>query len=227
MERVKGLNKTNNDLYRHDGVLLCGAVKQNGEWCRMLALENGRCKWHGGLAVPGTNAGEKRALYSGVYASGLSEEEKEIYTDLPVGDLTDEIKHCQIQLRRLRTAQRVYEIAVENKGDDEAAETALMELIEEESHEGLKGGSKLIVDYKRLLRRKTDFKAEIRKEQKLLSELNKTQAELNMKGFGAKTSVQVNVDLANCTDAELDRLEDIALRMSADPSEKEYKPNAV
>ena len=42
---------------------VCGAKTRKGTPCKCLALDNGRCKYHGGMSTgPRTPEGKKRAL---------------------------------------------------------------------------------------------------------------------------------------------------------------------
>ena len=85
----------------------CLAKKSDGTLCQNWAMPNGRCKFHGGKAVPAPK-GSKRALKHGLYAKGFIGDELSIFPDIPLGSIDDEIRLLKIKLRRAWVAQRMW-----------------------------------------------------------------------------------------------------------------------
>lgn len=77
----------NYDPYFSGSVVRCGAKKRDGSKCRNLSMENGRCRIHGGKAVPAPE-GNKRAVTHGAYESILMS----LFTDEEV-DMWDNSKN--------------------------------------------------------------------------------------------------------------------------------------
>jgi len=61
----------------------------------MLGKE--RCRLHGGKTPKGKHTGP---LKHGLYSSALSEEERDLWDDIQLGNVDDELRLCRIQLRR-------------------------------------------------------------------------------------------------------------------------------
>jgi hypothetical protein len=81
---------------------LCGAKTRSGSPCRRAPLKGKtRCKLHGG-ATPSTN---QNARKHGIYSAVLLPEEEELFDEIAVGDLDQEIKVARLQLRRAMLAQ--------------------------------------------------------------------------------------------------------------------------
>jgi hypothetical protein len=88
----------------------CGAKTKKGGTCQGVALENGRCRLHGGTASK--RATVRRPAWSiarGLYTDGLHEEEMDIYGSVEIGTLELELKFLRVQLRRIVMAQKAYE----------------------------------------------------------------------------------------------------------------------
>jgi len=89
---------------------LCGArIKKSTKFCSKPAKPNGRCHLHGGNVKNEIQPGEKIALTHGLYSQGYYEDELDLYHDIPVGDLADEIRMAKIKLRRATRAQKWWE----------------------------------------------------------------------------------------------------------------------
>lgn len=104
----------------------CEAKKRDGSLCQNWAMPNGRCRLHGGKAVPAPK-GSQRALKHGLYAKGFINDELKILPHIRLGNIDDEIKLLKIKLRRAWTAQRMWEekhkeIQEKAKGDDNQIE---------------------------------------------------------------------------------------------------------
>jgi len=85
----------------------CEAKKRDGTLCQNWTMPNGRCRLHGGKAVPAPK-GSKRALKHGLYATGLLPGEEKLYSSIPLGTLDDELRMLKIKLRRAWEAQRMW-----------------------------------------------------------------------------------------------------------------------
>lgn len=69
----------------------CGATTREGTPCRRLVKADGRCYMH--------------AVRS-IYVAALCEEERELWHDVPLGTLDDEIRLAKIQIRRAVAADK-------------------------------------------------------------------------------------------------------------------------
>lgn len=61
----------------------------------MLGKE--RCRLHGGKTPKGRQTGP---LKHGLYSAALTDEEREVWDDMQLGNVDDELRLCRIQLRR-------------------------------------------------------------------------------------------------------------------------------
>lgn len=78
-------------------VRLCGAKTRSGEPCKNGAMDNGRCRMHGGKA-PKTN---QNAVKPGsLYSKHLTNEEQALFDEIELGSLDDEIRLTKIRLAR-------------------------------------------------------------------------------------------------------------------------------
>lgn len=81
----------------------CGANKKKGGYCANAPHEKVRphypmrCRFHGGKS-PGAPKGNQNARKRGIYTSVLTEAQKEMWDDVPIGDVGDEIKVAKLQL---------------------------------------------------------------------------------------------------------------------------------
>lgn len=82
----------------------CGAKTRSGQPCQSRAMGNGRCRMHGGKAGI-THKGNQNARTHGLYASGLTDEEKQIYHRVEIGSIDDELRIAKIRLRRALIAE--------------------------------------------------------------------------------------------------------------------------
>ena len=91
----------------------CGFPNRTtGKPCRNYAMPNGRCRLHGGKAVPAPK-GHKRALKHGLYTPGLLTGEKELVPLFlkSLGSIDEELIMVKIKLRRAWRAQKMWEEA--------------------------------------------------------------------------------------------------------------------
>lgn len=108
----------------------CGAKKRDGTPCQSWPVKGKtRCRLHGGKST-GPPKGSKNAWKNGIYAQGIKDEEKELYEEIKVGTLDDDIRIMKLQLIRAVKAQKEFEN--ENKGVG-------LETVEEKSSAFAKG----------------------------------------------------------------------------------------
>lgn len=77
----------------------CGAMTRSGQPCQNRAMDNGRCRMHGGTS---SGAPEKNlnAVKHGFYSDALLPEERTLYERAEVGSLDDEIRLARVKLHR-------------------------------------------------------------------------------------------------------------------------------
>jgi hypothetical protein len=64
-------------------------------------LGKDRCRLHGGKTPKGRNGGVRNENHKhGLYSSALSDEERELWDDIQLGNVDDELRLCRVQLRR-------------------------------------------------------------------------------------------------------------------------------
>lgn len=77
----------------------CGAKTRSGQPCRNRAMENGRCRMHGGKST-GAPAENTNAVKHGFYSDALLPDERKLYERAEVGSLDDEIRLARVKLFR-------------------------------------------------------------------------------------------------------------------------------
>lgn len=87
---------------------ICGAraKRTGGQPCRAPAMANGRCRVHGGTN-PGPPLGSKNGMTHGIYSTTYTEEEKALYSSMPLGIVDDELRMCRIRLVRALAAEKM------------------------------------------------------------------------------------------------------------------------
>ena len=105
------LIKPNN--FWKDNVLCCGARFRSGNLCEDEALENGRCRRHGGMSTgPRTEEGKQRVAQNsrkyGLYSVSPTNDEYDMLADVigTIGNLDNEIVDLKFQIRRVTIALR-------------------------------------------------------------------------------------------------------------------------
>jgi hypothetical protein len=83
----------------------CGAKTRSGEPCKTPAMENGRCRMHGGKAGK-THAKNQNATKHGIYGRVLTDEEKDLWDSVELGRVDDELKLCRLRLMRAIRAEQ-------------------------------------------------------------------------------------------------------------------------
>lgn len=82
----------------------CGAKTRSGRPCKGPAMENGRCRMHGGKATK-THAGNQNAAKHGIYSQHLTEEERAAWDEIELGRVDDELRLTRIRLARALAAE--------------------------------------------------------------------------------------------------------------------------
>jgi len=82
----------------------CGAKTRSGQPCKANAMPNGRCRKHGGAST-GAPKGNQNARKHGIYSDAIRPDEAELWSDINVGSLDDDIRIAKLQLRRALIAQ--------------------------------------------------------------------------------------------------------------------------
>lgn len=108
----------------------CGAKTRSGQPCKKPALENGRCKLHGGTN-PGAPKGNQNARKHGIYSDTLTADEQGLWEEINVGSLDDDIRIAKLQLRRALIAQAKAEAGDGLDLDLESVHTQATDPVEE------------------------------------------------------------------------------------------------
>jgi len=191
---------------------VCGAKNKSGGVCQRLALENGRCKVHGGR-----NTGPKddiirpsKSLANGLYADVLFPWEDDLYDACTIGTMEQEIKLMRIQLLRALAAQKRYEelrTELAKLGDPEDLDDAelppgLAQFLEVAlfDHKTRRGtdecGNPTSEVIKQLTKKKKDYSTEIKWMMQLICRLELTHKELlQAANFGQDTICKIAEDL--------------------------------
>lgn len=82
----------------------CGAKTRSGQPCKANAMPNGRCRKHGGKST-GAPSGNQNARKHGIYSDAIHAYESELWEQIGVGSLDDDIRIAKLQLRRALIAQ--------------------------------------------------------------------------------------------------------------------------
>jgi len=171
---------------------ICGAwCNSTSNYCQAPPMPNGRCKQHGGF---NTGRGPRRAKNgpaNGLYSMYLNVDEANLYDQLKIGTLEQEIKLLRIQLMRALAAQHNWDIsqealkqAIENEDGSIRTPTEIyrameIEVYETKRQEGIDNrGQPVDQTEKRVTHRKNDFKGEIRSLASLIAKLEREHHEL-------------------------------------------------
>ena len=99
----------------------CGAKTRSGRPCQQWPMHGKkRCRIHGGLST-GPPKGTQNNYKYGIYANLVRPDEKEIYENIKVGSLDDDIRIMKLQLMRAIKAQEEFE--EKNLADESGLET--------------------------------------------------------------------------------------------------------
>ncbi|KKN33856.1 hypothetical protein LCGC14_0799360 [marine sediment metagenome] len=196
----------------------CGAhSRRSGKPCRNGAMNNGRCRMHGGTntdpkpAYNGAKQWETAAITHGIYADvGLHDEEYPIYPGIiqQLGTLDEELNMARVKLRRCYRAQLHWEQVKDELsgalGDSGlymqiALDNHILELDElntkdgsvyvPSGEEGVPGEIK-DVSTTRMRRKIHDYSLEIQQYTKLIRSLEATRVDLLAAGTGGEDYVR-------------------------------------
>lgn len=174
--------------WAENGAQLCGKPLKNGNRCRRPAFANGRCRIHGGLVCPGVPEHAHKpdwVLTAGLYSDRIGADELDVYQTLKCGSLEQELRLLRVQLRRALKAQDDWEreqlelgVTVEGADGMIVPEKLLhhyhTEAYEHETKDGVDNhGDPVTEDKKKVVRRRHDYKAEIKT---LLNLISSTEA---------------------------------------------------
>jgi len=191
---------------------VCGAKNKSGGVCARLAMENGRCKVHGGR-----NTGPKdqllrpgKSLANGLYADVLFPWEDDLYDACTVGTMEQEIKLMRIQLLRALDAQKRYEelrTALAQIDDPEDLDEVVLPpglaqflevaVFDHKRRTGVGDDGKPLEEVvKQLTKKKKDYSDEIKWMLNLICKLELTHKELLKEAdFGGDTLTKIAEDL--------------------------------
>lgn len=82
----------------------CGAKTRSSAPCQSQAMPNGRCRLHGGLST-GPGKGNQNARKHGIYSQVLTAEEEELWDQVELGKVDDELRLCRLRLMRAIRAE--------------------------------------------------------------------------------------------------------------------------
>lgn len=86
----------------------CGAKTRSGQMCRNRAMQNGRCRMHGGKST-GAPAGNRNAATPGsIYSRYFTEEEKELAAQIELGKVDEELRLTRVRLMRALAREAEY-----------------------------------------------------------------------------------------------------------------------
>jgi len=170
--------------WNEKGLQLCGKPLKNGNRCRGKAFGNGRCRIHGGLQCPGVKDVPYKPdwiLTAGLYSDRIGADELDVYQTLKCGSLEQELRLLRVQLRRALKAQDEWERAqLELGAKVEGADGMIVpegllrhyytEAYEHEQKDGVDNhGDPVTEDKRKVVRRRNDYKAEIKTLLNLIS----------------------------------------------------------
>ncbi|WP_304519143.1 HGGxSTG domain-containing protein [Advenella sp. FME57] len=78
----------------------CGAKTRSGQRCRNRAMENGRCRMHGGKSTGAPISNKNAAKPGSIYSKFLTPEEQRTLTRIELGKVDDELRLTRIRLMR-------------------------------------------------------------------------------------------------------------------------------
>lgn len=86
----------------------CGAKTRSGQTCRNRAMQNGRCRMHGGKST-GAPAGNRNAATPGtIYSRYFTEEEKNLAAQIELGKVDEELRLTRVRLMRALAREAEY-----------------------------------------------------------------------------------------------------------------------
>lgn len=150
----------------------CGAkLRHKNKYCKNWPINGtGKCRLHGGIVKDNGSRfakGHTRATKHGLYAETLTGEDESVYFQAELGTVDEEIRMAKVQVARAYRAQQAYDLAIE-RGDIDKHGMILMEVT-------ITRGE--VCEIKKVKRR-DDFKAEIRHSSRLVAKLEGLRSEL-------------------------------------------------
>ncbi len=152
----------------------CGAKTRSGAPCQSPAMPNGRCRLHGGLST-GPGKGNQNARKHGIYSQVLTAEEEELWDQVELGKVDDELRLCRLRLMRAIRAES------EAKNLPELEERA------EKPGKPAKGKRKAPVELERKFKRR-DYAGLIDRLMGRIESLERTRLDLLKGGAGSGSS---------------------------------------
>lgn len=86
----------------------CGAKTRSGQTCRNRAMQNGRCRMHGGKATGAPTGNRNAATPGSIYSRYFTEEEKELAAQIELGKVDEELRLTRIRLMRALAREAEY-----------------------------------------------------------------------------------------------------------------------
>lgn len=144
----------------------CGATTRQGKPCKKLAIKSvGRCRLHGG----------KSPRIHGIYAQVMTDEELELYDQIPIGTVDAELKVCRIRLLRAMKAKELIDVAP-NDPSNEAG--MVVTTVTQSQKSGKRGKYAESEQFNEVLRSRTDYDAIIERFLGRIGTLERIRAEL-------------------------------------------------
>lgn len=84
---------------------LCGAKTRSGKTCKNSAMANGRCRMHGGKSTGAPKGNKNGSTPGSIYSKFLTDEEKEIVSQVELDNIDNEIRLYRARLYRLLKAE--------------------------------------------------------------------------------------------------------------------------
>lgn len=86
----------------------CGAKTRSGQTCRNRAMQNGRCRMHGGKSTGAPTGNRNAATPGSIYSRYFTEEEKELAAQIELGRVNEELRLTRIRLMRALAREAEY-----------------------------------------------------------------------------------------------------------------------
>lgn len=86
----------------------CGAKTRSGQTCRNRAMQNGRCRMHGGKSTGAPMGNRNAATPGSIYSRYFTEEEKDLAAQIELGKVDEELRLTRIRLMRALAREAEY-----------------------------------------------------------------------------------------------------------------------
>ena len=87
---------------------ICGAKTRSGQTCRNRAMQNGRCRMHGGKSTGAPTGNRNAATPGSIYSQYFTEEEKGLAVQIELGKVDEELRLTRIRLMRALAREAEY-----------------------------------------------------------------------------------------------------------------------